>query len=291
MPVRGSSRSSDPRVISPAAMMLRSTGWRVHPEPGTWRRRPRRFRFHGAARALRAADCCGNHGIRRRSCLRRHEGLRPAGAGGERPGIDHWPPRRAGPRWRVGVRHACGMAAHAAILDALIARGITGQGDPIAVSLFDGLMACLVTRPRLGQRLADHCRRNRSPPPCRQGWRQPTHQSAWYANQHHTERRGTNLATTTAPPNRLADPHAPAPIQPKHRRSLSESALSHRQIKMKGFVRIGIREAKNSKVFLLLFLQARIASLLAPKYISTIRGSAARLLASPSNVTRPVSST
>jgi len=43
---------------------------------------------------------------------------------------------------RVGVSVAdiaCGMNAHAAILQALIARGRTGQGTGIAVSLFDGL--------------------------------------------------------------------------------------------------------------------------------------------------------
>jgi crotonobetainyl-CoA:carnitine CoA-transferase CaiB-like acyl-CoA transferase len=47
----------------------------------------------------------------------------------------------AGPG-RVGVSAcdiACGMAAHAAVLEALIARGISGQGKGIAVSLFDGM--------------------------------------------------------------------------------------------------------------------------------------------------------
>lgn len=47
----------------------------------------------------------------------------------------------AGPG-RVGVSVcdiACGMSAHAAVLEALIARGITGQGRAIAVSLFDGM--------------------------------------------------------------------------------------------------------------------------------------------------------
>jgi crotonobetainyl-CoA:carnitine CoA-transferase CaiB-like acyl-CoA transferase len=47
----------------------------------------------------------------------------------------------AGPG-RVGVSAcdiACGMAAHAGILEALIARGITGQGDALKVSLFDGM--------------------------------------------------------------------------------------------------------------------------------------------------------
>ena len=46
----------------------------------------------------------------------------------------------AGPG-RVGVSVsdvACGMAAHAAVLEALIGRGITGEGRGIAVSLFDG---------------------------------------------------------------------------------------------------------------------------------------------------------
>ena len=43
---------------------------------------------------------------------------------------------------RVGVSAcdiACGMAAHAGVLEALIARGITGQGDALKVSLFDGM--------------------------------------------------------------------------------------------------------------------------------------------------------
>jgi crotonobetainyl-CoA:carnitine CoA-transferase CaiB-like acyl-CoA transferase len=47
----------------------------------------------------------------------------------------------AGPG-RVGVSVvdiACGMNAHAAVLEALIARGITGQGASIAVSLFDAM--------------------------------------------------------------------------------------------------------------------------------------------------------
>lgn len=47
----------------------------------------------------------------------------------------------AGPG-RVGVSVvdiACGMNAHAAVLEALIARGISGQGTGIAVSLFDGM--------------------------------------------------------------------------------------------------------------------------------------------------------
>ena len=47
----------------------------------------------------------------------------------------------AGPG-RVGVSVcdiACGMAAHAAVLEALIERGITGRGKGVAVSLFDGM--------------------------------------------------------------------------------------------------------------------------------------------------------
>jgi len=47
----------------------------------------------------------------------------------------------AGPG-RVGVSAcdiACGMAAHAAVLEALIARGITGHGDALKCSLFDGM--------------------------------------------------------------------------------------------------------------------------------------------------------
>jgi crotonobetainyl-CoA:carnitine CoA-transferase CaiB-like acyl-CoA transferase len=47
----------------------------------------------------------------------------------------------AGPG-RVGVSAcdiACGMAAHAGVLEALIGRGITGEGTGLAVSLFDGM--------------------------------------------------------------------------------------------------------------------------------------------------------
>src|SRR5580704_1084452 len=47
----------------------------------------------------------------------------------------------AGPG-RVGVSAcdiACGMAAHAGVLEALIARSITGLGDTLKVSLFDGM--------------------------------------------------------------------------------------------------------------------------------------------------------
>jgi crotonobetainyl-CoA:carnitine CoA-transferase CaiB-like acyl-CoA transferase len=47
----------------------------------------------------------------------------------------------AGPG-RVGVSAcdiACGMAAHAGVLEALIERGITGQGKGLKVSLFDGM--------------------------------------------------------------------------------------------------------------------------------------------------------
>jgi crotonobetainyl-CoA:carnitine CoA-transferase CaiB-like acyl-CoA transferase len=47
----------------------------------------------------------------------------------------------AGPG-RVGVSAcdiACGMSAHAAVLEALIGRSITGQGAAIEVSLFDGM--------------------------------------------------------------------------------------------------------------------------------------------------------
>jgi len=56
----------------------------------------------------------------------------------------------AGPG-RIGVSAcdiACGMAAHAAVLEALIARGVTGQGRGLACSLFDG-MADWMTAPLL----------------------------------------------------------------------------------------------------------------------------------------------
>jgi len=47
----------------------------------------------------------------------------------------------AGPG-RIGVSAcdiACGMAAHAGVLEALIERGITGRGKALKVSLFDGM--------------------------------------------------------------------------------------------------------------------------------------------------------
>ena len=47
----------------------------------------------------------------------------------------------AGPG-RVGVSAcdiACGMAAHAGVLEALIGRGISGRGTGLKVSLFDGM--------------------------------------------------------------------------------------------------------------------------------------------------------
>ncbi len=56
----------------------------------------------------------------------------------------------AGPG-RIGVSAcdiACGMAAHAAVLEALIGRGVTGQGRSLACSLFDG-MADWMTVPLL----------------------------------------------------------------------------------------------------------------------------------------------
>jgi itaconate CoA-transferase len=62
-----------------------------------------------------------------------------------------WVTGRAEGPGRVGVSCcdiACGMNAHAAVLEALIARGITGQGKGIAVSLFDG-MADWMTVPLL----------------------------------------------------------------------------------------------------------------------------------------------
>src|SRR5215212_2697614 len=58
--------------------------------------------------------------------------------------------RRQGPG-RVGVSAcdiSCGMNAHAAVLEALIHRGITGRGKGVAVSLFDG-MADWMTVPLL----------------------------------------------------------------------------------------------------------------------------------------------
>ena len=65
-------------------------------------------------------------------------------------GLAHVTGRAEGPG-RVGVSAcdiACGMHSHAAVLEALIERGITGRGKGIAVSLFDG-MADWMTIPLL----------------------------------------------------------------------------------------------------------------------------------------------
>ncbi len=65
-------------------------------------------------------------------------------------GLAHVTGRAEGPG-RVGVSAcdiACGMNAHAAVLEALIERGVTGRGKGIAVSLFDG-MADWMTVPLL----------------------------------------------------------------------------------------------------------------------------------------------
>ncbi len=59
----------------------------------------------------------------------------------------------AGPG-RVGVSVgdiACGMSAHAVVLEALIARGITGTGSALEVSLFDCMadwMTCRCSTPK-----------------------------------------------------------------------------------------------------------------------------------------------
>jgi itaconate CoA-transferase len=65
-------------------------------------------------------------------------------------GLAHVTGRAEGPG-RVGVSAcdiACGMNAHAAVLEALVERGVTGRGKGIAVSLFDG-MADWMTVPLL----------------------------------------------------------------------------------------------------------------------------------------------
>ena len=78
---------------------------RVHPEPRPRRRRARRLRRRRVARTLQAADHRRHLRLRRYRRLRDHESLRPAGAGGIGPGHDHRPPRRPGPRRRLGLRH------------------------------------------------------------------------------------------------------------------------------------------------------------------------------------------
>ena len=75
----------------------------------------------------------------RRGTVPGHEGLRPADPVRERPGLDNRVPERPG---RVGVSVAdiaCGMYAHAGILQALYHRERTGEGGAVAVSLFDCL--------------------------------------------------------------------------------------------------------------------------------------------------------
>ena len=72
-------------------------------------------------------------------------------------GLAHVTGRAEGPG-RVGVSAcdiACGMNAHAAVLEALIERGVTGRGKGIAVSLFDG-MADWMTVPLLQYECTGH---------------------------------------------------------------------------------------------------------------------------------------
>ena len=59
----------------------------------------------------------------------------------------------AGPG-RVGVSAcdiACGMAAHAGVLEALIERGITARGKGLKVSLFDGMVPTAHSPPRMAR--------------------------------------------------------------------------------------------------------------------------------------------
>ena len=105
-------------------------GRRVHPEPRARRRR---------TRSASARPSCGARhprlitvdisGYGESGPYARAEGLRPAGAGRERPRLRHRPAGGAGPRRRLGLRHrlpACTPTP--AVLEALIARSITGEG-------------------------------------------------------------------------------------------------------------------------------------------------------------------
>ena len=69
---------------------------RVHPEPGAGRGGAGGLRIGGAAAALPAARHGRHLGLRRRPCLYRDEGLRPPGAGRERPRLHYGASGRAG---------------------------------------------------------------------------------------------------------------------------------------------------------------------------------------------------
>ena len=104
------------------------------------RRGAGRLRLGRAAGDASAADHRRHLRLRRGRRIRRDEGLRPAGAGGIAASPTS-PAMPAGPG-RVGVSAcdiACGMHAYAAVLEALIERGITGRGKGSQVSLFDGM--------------------------------------------------------------------------------------------------------------------------------------------------------
>ena len=78
----------------------------VHPEPRAWCGCARGFRLAmSCATGISAADHGRHLGLRRHRRLRDDEGIRPAGAGGVRPGDDHRPSCRPGPGRRVRLRH------------------------------------------------------------------------------------------------------------------------------------------------------------------------------------------
>ena len=66
---------------------------------------PRGLRQRRPAREAPAPHHRGHLRLRRGRRVRRHEGLRPAGAGGKRAGFRHRPAGGAGPRRRLGLRH------------------------------------------------------------------------------------------------------------------------------------------------------------------------------------------
>ena len=105
------------------------------------------------------------------------------------------------------------------------------------VHLLDGVLGHQTAR--LGQRLADHCHRKRSPRhDAKSGSGQGVNPLGMQVSTIQNAQERTNLAKTPTPLSRFAHLDAPAPIEPKHLRNPRESALYHRQIKTRGVVRV-----------------------------------------------------
>ena len=125
-----------------AALLHRilAQGRRVHPEPGARRRGARRASAPTHLREryprLITVDISGYGDTGDYATMKAYDLLVQAESG-----LAMITGHPAGPG-RVGVSAcdiACGMAAHAGVLEALIERGITGRGKGLKVSLFDGM--------------------------------------------------------------------------------------------------------------------------------------------------------